>query len=129
MKMKRSFGPIVVFMLTVMLIMMPVIGGLAKAAEPITLSFVSFVPLANKVEFQYIKSRFIDRVNEQAKGELFIKVRGGPESIPPFNLGVSVQKGVIDMATIPTAFFDTLVPGANETCMSDYTAWEERENE
>jgi TRAP-type C4-dicarboxylate transport system substrate-binding protein len=128
MKMKRFFGPIVAFMLTVTFVMMPVVGGLAKAAEPITLSFVSFVPLANKVEFQQIKSRFIDRVNERAKGELFIKVRGGPEAIPPFNLGVSVQKGVIDMATIPTAFFDALVPGADETCMSDYTAWEEREN-
>jgi TRAP-type C4-dicarboxylate transport system substrate-binding protein len=128
MKKKIFFGPIVAFMLTVTFVMMPVVGGLAKAAEPITLSFVSFVPLANKVEFQQIKSRFIDIVNERAKGELFIKVRGGPEAIPPFNLGVSVQKGVIDMATIPTAFFDALVPGADETCMSDYTASEEREN-
>jgi TRAP-type C4-dicarboxylate transport system substrate-binding protein len=127
MEMKKFFGPIALFILTITFVIIPVFGGLANA-EPITLKFVSFVPLANKVEFKQIKKAFIDKVNERAKGELVIKVRGGPESIPPFNLGVSVQKGIIDIATIPTAFFDALVPGANETCLSDYTAMEEREN-
>jgi TRAP-type C4-dicarboxylate transport system substrate-binding protein len=128
MEMTKFHGPIVVFILTVTFIMMTVFGGVANAAEPITLDFVTYVPLSNKLLYKQIKNRFIDRVNEQAKGELLITVRGGPETIPPFNLGVSVQKGVIGMATIPTAFFDSLVPGANETCLSDYTAWEEREN-
>jgi len=128
MEMKKFFGPMALFILTITFVIIPVFGGLANAAGPITLKFVSFVPLANKVEFKQIKKAFIDKVNERAKGELVIKVRGCPESIPPFNLGVSVQKGIIDIATIPTAFFDALVPGANETCQSDYTAAEEREN-
>jgi len=100
----------------------------AQAAKPIKIEFVSFVPLANKVEYQKLKDDFIDKVNERAKGEMIINVRGGPEAIPPFNLAVSVQKGIIDMATIPTAFLEALVPGANQTSLSDYTSIEEREN-
>lgn len=103
-------------------------GSIAKAADPITFSFVSFVPLADKVEYQACKRMFIDKVNERSKGELVIKVRGGPEAIPPFDLGVSVQKGAIDMAMVPTAFFESLVPGADSTKLSAYTAQEERKN-
>jgi TRAP-type C4-dicarboxylate transport system substrate-binding protein len=103
-------------------------SGFARSDKPITLDFVSFVPLANKVEYQFLKDEFIDKVNERAKGELIINVRGGPEVIAPFDLGVAVQKGTIDMATIPTAFFESLVPGADSTKLSIYTAWEEREN-
>ncbi len=86
------------------------LAGSASASEPVKLNFVSFVPLSNAIEFKQIKKRFIDKINAQAQGELAINVRGGPESIPPFNLGVSVQRGVIDMATIPTAYFEALVP-------------------
>ena len=101
----------------------------AKAiAKTIRLKFVSFVPLSNKIEYQKFKKDFIDKVNEEAKGELVIDVRGGPEAIPAFNLAMAVQKGVIDLATIPTAFLESIVPGANQTCLSDYTAIEEREN-
>lgn len=114
--------------LTLSFITLPAPGGLAEAAGPITLNYVSFVPLANKVEYQEFKRAFIDKVNKGAKGELKINVRGGPEAVPPFDLGVAVQRGVIDLATIPTAFFESLVPGADSTKLSIYTAWEERKN-
>jgi TRAP-type C4-dicarboxylate transport system substrate-binding protein len=100
----------------------------ALGAEPIKLNFVSFVPVTNKVEYQKFKADFIDKVNNLAKGELIITVKGGPEAIPPFNLGISLQRGVIDLATIPAAFLEALVPGANQTSLSDYTASEERKN-
>ena len=103
-------------------------SGFANPAGPITLNFVSYVDLAHPTGYKFLKREFIDKINEQAKGELFIKVRGGPEVIPSFDLGVAVQKRTIDLATIPTAFFESLVPGADSTKMSDYTAWEEREN-
>jgi len=92
------------------------------------LTFVSFVPLSNRVEYQFFKANFIDKVNKKAKGRLVIDVKGGPEVIRPFDLGVSVQKGIIDMATIPLAFFDSLIPAASIIHLSDYTAIEERQN-
>ena len=103
-------------------------AAFGKSSGPITLNFVSYVNLAHETGYRFFKQEFIDKVNEQAKGELFIKVRGGPEIIKPFDLGVAVKKGNIDIATIPPAFFESLVPLADATKLSDYTAWEEREN-
>jgi TRAP-type C4-dicarboxylate transport system substrate-binding protein len=129
MKMRRNLVVAAIVSFVVLLfITFTVASGFAKSAKPITLNFVSFVPLANKVEYQFIKDEFFDKINERAKGELIIKTRGGPEVIAPFDLGVAVQKGTIDMATIPTAFFESMVPGADSTKLSIYTAWEERKN-
>lgn len=110
------------------LVMLPLTSIYAQSSKPIILNFVSFVPLADKIEYQSCKRMFIDKVNERAKGELKINVRGGPEVIPPFDLGVSVQRGTIDLALVPTAFFESLVPGSDSTKLSIYTAMEEREN-
>ena len=129
MKIGRGWTTIAtVSFVTLVFITLTVATSFAKSAKPITLNFVSFVPLANKVEYQFLKDEFIDKVNKQAKGELIIKTRGGPEVIAPFDLGVAVQKGTIDLATIPTAFFESMVPGADSTKLSIYTAWEERKN-
>ena len=129
MNVKKVFGLIaMVTVLALTFIILPLAGSNARAADPITLSLVSFVPLTDKVEFQSGKRMFIDRVNERSKGELIIKVKGGPEVIKPFDLGVSVQRGVIDMAIVPTAFFESLVPGCDSTKLSEYTAQEERKN-
>ena len=97
------------------------------SAEPIKLTYVSFVPVASKFHFQQFKTHFIDKVNEKAKGKLEIVVKGGPETIKPYDLGVSVQRGAIDMANIPTSFYETMVPGADATKISDYSGIEERE--
>lgn len=52
-----------------------------------------------------VKENFIDKVNERAKGELAIKVRGGPEVIGSLDLGLALHKGTIQMFAIPTEFF------------------------
>ena len=101
----------------------PLAGG-----EAITLNLVSFAPAANVVEFQYIKKELFERINQLAKGRLIIQVKGGPEVIPPFNLGAAVKNGTIDMACIPNAFFEDLVPGIGVTHLSPFTAVEERKN-
>jgi TRAP-type C4-dicarboxylate transport system substrate-binding protein len=100
----------------------------AQDNKPITLSFVSFAPASNAVEFQYIKKDLFDTINERAKGRLAIQVKGGPEVIPPPNLGVAVKNGVIDMACIPAAFIEDMVPGIGVTHMSQFSAVEERKN-
>jgi TRAP-type transport system periplasmic protein len=113
--------------LTYAFVMAPVPAG-AQAAKAITLNFVSFAPAANVVEFQHIKKEMFDRINQLAKGRLIINVKGGPEVIPPFNLGAAVKNGTIDMACIPNAFFEDMVPGIGVTHLSDFSAVEERKN-
>jgi TRAP-type C4-dicarboxylate transport system substrate-binding protein len=101
-------------------------GAQATKPVPITLNFVSFAPAANVVEFQHIKKELFERINQLAKGRLVINVKGGPEVIPPFNLGAAVKNGTIDMACIPNAFFEDLVPGIGVTHLSPFSAVEER---
>ncbi|MFH1113306.1 MAG: TRAP transporter substrate-binding protein DctP [Pseudomonadota bacterium] len=109
------------------LILAPVFAC-AQDAKPITLNFVSFAPAANVVEFQYMKNELLDRITKLSNGRLIINVKGGPEVIPPPNLGKAVKNGVIDMAAIPNAFFEDIVPGIGVTHMSPFTAAEERKN-
>src|SRR4030042_5351031 len=109
-----------------LLIALPPAG--AQGSGPITLNFVNFAPAANVVEFQHIKKEMFDRINQLAAGKLVINVKGGPEVIPPFNLGAAVKNGTIDMACIPNAFFEDLVPGIGVTHLSMWTAPEERKN-
>ncbi len=109
------------------LVLAPLLAG-AQATKPITLNFVSFAPAANVVEFQYMKKELLEKINKLSKGRLIIKVKGGPEVVPPPNLGKAVKNGVIDMAAIPNAFFEDLVPGIGVTHMSPFTAAEERKN-
>ncbi|MCX8021312.1 MAG: TRAP transporter substrate-binding protein DctP [Syntrophorhabdaceae bacterium] len=118
---------IVLPLITIIFIINPVTVT-AQTGKPITLNFVSFAPAANVVEFQHIKKEFFDRVNQIAKGRLVINVKGGPEVIPPFNLGIAVKNGTIDMACIPNAFFEDLVPGIGVTHLSPFSAAEERKN-
>jgi TRAP-type transport system periplasmic protein len=119
-------------LLTCSLIIVPapasVLASPNPASAPITLNFVSFAPAANVVEYQYIKKELFDRINRLAKGRLVIHVKGGPEVIPPFNLGAAVKNGIIDMACIPNAFFEDLVPGIGVTHLSPFSAVEERKN-
>jgi TRAP-type transport system periplasmic protein len=110
-----------------MVVMGPMLAA-AQAPKPVTLNFVSFAPAANVVEFQHIKKEFFDKVNQLAKGRLVINVKGGPEVIPPFNLGAAVKNGTIDMACIPNAFFEDMVPGIGVTHLSAFSAVEERKN-
>lgn len=109
------------------LVLAPMPAG-AQAGKPITLNFVSFAPAANVVEFQHIKKELFERINQLANGKLIINVKGGPEVIPPFNLGAAVKNGTIDMACIPNAFFEDMVPGIGVTHLSPFTAVEERKN-
>jgi TRAP-type C4-dicarboxylate transport system substrate-binding protein len=127
MKTERRLPTITVLIFASLFITFSAVSCFAESKKPIMLGFVSFVPLANEVEYKEFKRGFIDEVNKRAKGELVINVRGGPEAVRPFDLGVSVQKGVIDLATIPTAFFESMVPGADSTKLSIYTAQEERQ--
>ena len=93
--------------------------------KAITLTAVSFVPLDNyrTQHFSYL----IEQINKKADGDFKIELLGGPEIIEPFELGIAVKNGVIDMALVPVAFYDPLVPGADIINISEITTHEERE--
>ncbi len=97
------------------------------AADKITLNFVSFVPKMN-ITYREWAPLFIDKINERAKGELFIKYRGGPEVIGGFDQAKAVAKGTIDMAMVPTSFYPGVVPGADTMRLSKISTAKERAN-
>ncbi len=115
------------FQVLFIIVFLSIFSSQAYAAKPITLNLVSFVPKTN-IHFQKWSELFVDKINKRANGELVIKYRGGPEIISPFDLGMSVSKGINDMALISTTFYTSLVPGADTNRFSELTTAEERKN-
>ena len=94
--------------------------------EPIVIDYVSFIVTSN-FEFAGWKPLFIDKINEKAKGELIIRVRGGPEVIGQFDIAMALQKGVIDMATCGAAgMIENVVPGIQAITLRQLTVEEVR---
>jgi TRAP-type C4-dicarboxylate transport system substrate-binding protein len=56
----------------------------------------------------YIK--FLDRINEQAKGALTIKYLGGPEVVATRDQPQAVRTGVVDMSHVPMSYYVGLEP-------------------
>jgi TRAP-type C4-dicarboxylate transport system substrate-binding protein len=109
------------FMLAVVLV--PVMDS---CAAPIELSWVSIVSKNNNQEMQAFDRAFIQRVNEKAKGELFIRYRGGPETITAFDQGKAVQKGVVDIANVACGFYEPIAPGVGGAMLTLISLEEER---
>lgn len=81
-------------------------------AGPIEFNLVSYTP-KNSWIFETFESQWIKKVNERAKGELIVKFRGGPETIPIFNQAEAVAKGSVDMALNGAGFYGKFIPGAD----------------
>jgi len=109
---------------------MPVaaIPGKTVHAEEITLHWASFLP-KNHPETRDVQEHFFDRINEQAKGRLVVKYRGGPEVIPPPNLGTAAKNGVIDICTTTVGYYEAIVPGIGALMLTELTPDEERQRE
>jgi len=73
-------------------------------------------------------ARFVEKVNEEGKGLVQIDMMGGPSAMPPFEVGNSVQTGVIDMAFVTSAFYTNLLPVGDGIKLTEYTIQELREN-
>jgi len=79
-----------------------------EAAPKITINAVTtwLLPVANN---DYYKE-YIKRVNEKAKGELEIKLIGGPEVVAAFDQLKAISKGVVDMVHGSQAYYAGMVP-------------------
>ena len=120
--MKRLFGITII----VAMLALAVSPGLAGADE-ITLNWASFLP-KNTLETKAFQEHFVDKVNEKAKGKVKINYRGGPEAVPPVDLGKATQKGIIDLCTTTVGWYEAIVPGVGAMMLTNYTPAEEFAN-
>lgn len=95
-------------------------------AEEITLKAVT--AFGQDTYFNQRFKQFVEKVNAEGKGLVQIKVIGGPESMPPFEVGNSVRAGVVDLANSTGVFHANMVPETLAMTLTDKTMAELRAN-
>jgi TRAP-type C4-dicarboxylate transport system substrate-binding protein len=96
------------------------------SAQEVTLRLVSAFP-----ENQFYVKRtieWIEKVNQEGKGVLQLNFIGGPKAIPTFEVGKSVQSGVVDIGFSTGAFYTNVMPEADILKLSETSAAEQRKN-
>ena len=114
-----------VFVVSVCLVLVFSASSLFAQKKPIELNWVSFIPRHMYI-YKVVQEYFIDKVNEQAKGELNIKFRGGPETFGPFDIPKAVQSGIVDIGTTFVGAIEPIVPGVQGDMFTRLTLDEER---
>ena len=95
-------------------------------AQEVTLRVVSAFP-----ENQFYVKRtieWIEKVNQEGKGVLQLNFIGGPKAIPTFEVGKSVQSGVVDIGFSTGAFYTNVMPEADILKLAETSAAEQRRN-
>lgn len=83
------------------------VAGQPAGAEEMTLKAAVFVPPSTTYGIPF--KRFVDHVNETGKGVLQIRIVGGPEAVPADGQAQAVRTGVLDIASVPTAYYKSLM--------------------
>ena len=102
------------------------LAPVAAPAQEVTLRVVSAFP-----ENQFYVKRtieWIEKVNKEGKGVLQLNFIGGPKAIPTFEVGKSVQSGVVDIGFTTGAFYTNVMPEADILKLSETSAAEQRKN-
>lgn len=116
---------LLLLMASVCLVLILAVSFAYAQKKPIELGWVSFLP-ATFTETKAVREYFVNRVNERAKGELFIKWRGGPETFTPGDIGPAVQKGVADIGMVFVGAYEPIVAGVGGAMLTQLTLDEER---
>lgn len=95
-------------------------------AEEVTLRGVS--AFAKGTTFARPFEAFVDWVNQNGKGVIRIDYIGGPEAVPPFEVGNAVSTGVVDIANVTTAYYPNLLPEGDALHLATNTIQDQREN-
>ena len=100
--------------------------GLAEAGPKKWLK-LSAIGMHPKTEARMrLFAELIDIINKDAKGEIHIELKGGPEVIPIRQQGEAAAKGVVFMSQLATAAFESLVPSAPMALISDVDHQQEK---
>ncbi|MFW8595326.1 TRAP transporter substrate-binding protein DctP [Cribrihabitans neustonicus] len=100
--------------------------GAAAQAEEVTLKAVT--AFATGTTFSRDFEAFVDWVNENGTGQVQIDLLGGPEAVPPFELGNAVQAGIVDIANNTTAYYPNLLPAGEALHLAQNTIQDQRAN-
>ncbi|WP_417614660.1 TRAP transporter substrate-binding protein DctP [Oceanisphaera sp.] len=95
-------------------------------AEEVTLKAVT--AFGQDTYFNKRFNQFVEKVNAEGKGLVQIKVIGGPESMPPFEVGNSLRAGVVDIANTTGVFHANMVPETLAMTLTNKPMSELREN-
>jgi len=97
-----------------------------EAKKPVELSIVMFIP--DIPPGNAWTHMLADKVASKSKGELTIKIVGGPEAIPTPDLPAAAQRGSVDIANVMHTYADTLAPGIDCIGRAEYAPAELRVN-
>jgi len=96
------------------------------AEKPIELKYVTAYQMHRD---HSIGTRLFVKLLEKLAGDrIKLVYKGGPEAIPPFELGEAVRKGVVDFAENAGGYYAAQVPEANAWRLSRLHPWELRVN-
>jgi TRAP-type C4-dicarboxylate transport system substrate-binding protein len=95
-------------------------------AQATTLRIVSAFP-ENSLYVKRLEN-WIERLNAEGKGTLQLNFIGGPRAIPTFEVGKSVQGGVVDMAMSTGAFYTNVFPESDALKLTQMPVAEQRRN-
>ncbi len=96
------------------------------AAQETTLRVVSAFP-ENSLYVKRLEN-WIERVNAEGKGVLQLNFIGGPKAIPTFEVGKSVQGGVVDIGMSTGAFYTNVFPESDALKLTEMFVAEQRKN-
>ncbi|MBP1844311.1 TRAP-type C4-dicarboxylate transport system substrate-binding protein [Rhizobium petrolearium] len=71
---------------------------------------------------------FVKSVNENGKGKVRINLVGGPDAMPPFEVGNALRGGVIDLANTTAVYHANLVPEGLAMTLTDLSMADLRSN-
>ncbi|MGH8694532.1 MAG: TRAP transporter substrate-binding protein DctP, partial [Burkholderiales bacterium] len=97
---------------------------LNAAAQEVTLRVVSAFP-ENSLYVKRLES-WIERFNVEGRGVMQLNFIGGPKAIPTFEVGKSVQGGVVDMAMSTGAFYTNVFPESDALKLTQMPVAEQR---
>jgi TRAP-type C4-dicarboxylate transport system substrate-binding protein len=96
------------------------------AAQETVLRVVSGFP-ENNIYVKRLET-WIERFNAEGKGSLRLNFIGGPKAIPTFEVGKSVQSGVVDVMLNTGAFYTNVFPEADALKLTQMLVAEQRRN-
>lgn len=116
--------------LTFIAVNLLVSGGLITPVyaekKPKVLKMVIFLPDIPPGNFW--SHMFMDKVKDLSRGELVIRLIGGPEAIPAPDAPAAAQRGSVDIANVIYSFADPLAPGIEALARAEYSPAELRKN-
>lgn len=125
--MKKSLIKSGTFCMALLLVASLLVAGSVRAQGPAPITWKALGPF--KIDYSETKLwilPFIKRVNERAKGRLYIKYVGGPEVVPTFQQLKPVSKGTYQLIGAITVYFYPVFPASAVTAISPSFAEQQR---